>query len=52
MVPLAMTECTLVASINRGLKAIYASGGAISVLHKDAMAKAPIVRFGYAVRAA
>ncbi|BBH08130.1 hypothetical protein Prudu_020242 [Prunus dulcis] len=52
MVPLATTEGTLVASINRGLKAIYASGGAISVLHKDAMTRAPIVRFGSAVRAA
>ncbi|PQQ11943.1 LRR receptor-like serine/threonine-protein kinase ERL1 [Prunus yedoensis var. nudiflora] len=52
MVPLATTEGTLVANINRGLKAIYASGGAIIVLHKDAMTRAPIVRFGYAVRAA
>ncbi|RVX12328.1 3-hydroxy-3-methylglutaryl-coenzyme A reductase [Vitis vinifera] len=42
----------LVASTNRGCKAIYASGGATSVLLRDAMTRAPVVRFGTAKRAA
>ncbi|CAM8971837.1 unnamed protein product [Rhodiola kirilowii] len=52
MVPMATTEGCLVASINRGCKAIYMSGGASSVLLRDAMSRAPVVRFGSAKRAA
>lgn len=51
-VPMATTEGCLVASTNRGCKAIHLSGGASSVLLKDGMTRAPIVRFGTAKRAA
>ncbi|XWS54427.1 hypothetical protein CRYUN_Cryun10bG0088500 [Craigia yunnanensis] len=51
-VPMATTEGCLVASTNRGCKAIHLSGGATSVLLKDAMTRAPVVRFGTAKRAA
>ncbi|CAI9261037.1 unnamed protein product [Lactuca saligna] len=51
-VPMATTEGCLVASTNRGCKAIYVSGGATSVLLKDGMTRAPIVRFATAKRAA
>ncbi|KAF8014991.1 hypothetical protein BT93_H0705 [Corymbia citriodora subsp. variegata] len=50
-VPMATTEGCLVASTNRGCKAIYASGGARSVLLKDGMTRAPVVRFGNVKRA-
>ncbi|KAL3830554.1 hypothetical protein ACJIZ3_019356 [Penstemon smallii] len=51
-VPMATTEGCLVASTNRGCKAIYVSGGATCVLLKDGMTRAPVVRFSSAKRAA
>ncbi|XP_031384152.1 3-hydroxy-3-methylglutaryl-coenzyme A reductase 1-like [Punica granatum] len=51
-VPMATTEGCLVASTNRGCKAILMSGGANSVLLRDGMTRAPVVRLGSAKRAA
>ncbi|KAB2626268.1 U-box domain-containing protein 9-like [Pyrus ussuriensis x Pyrus communis] len=49
---LITTEGCLVASTNRGFKAINLSGGATSVLLRDGMTRAPCVRFNSAKRAA
>ncbi|KAM5573995.1 3-hydroxy-3-methylglutaryl-coenzyme A reductase 1-like [Rosa sericea] len=51
MVPMATTEGCLVASMNRGCKAIHLSRGADSQVYRDGMTRAPVVKFGSAVRA-
>ncbi|GJM86628.1 hypothetical protein PR202_ga02505 [Eleusine coracana subsp. coracana] len=51
-VPMATTEGCLVASVNRGCRAIAESGGAVSVLLRDAMSRAPAVKLPSARRAA
>jgi len=51
-IPMATTEGCLVASTNRGCKAITASGGCSAILLKDAITRAPCLRFPTAIRAA
>ncbi|XP_062072971.1 3-hydroxy-3-methylglutaryl-coenzyme A reductase 2 [Humulus lupulus] len=48
---MATTEGFLIASTNRACKAIHLSGGATSVLLRDGMTRAPVVRFNSAKRA-
>lgn len=43
--PMATTEGVLVASINRGCKAINSGGGAVTVLTADGMTRGPCVSF-------
>ena len=50
-VPLATTEGTLVASYNRGMKVIQASGGARCTVVGDAMQRAPVFVFANASQA-
>ncbi|WOK91958.1 3-hydroxy-3-methylglutaryl-coenzyme A reductase 3-like [Canna indica] len=50
-VPMATTEGCLVASTNRGCKAIAECGGAASVVLRDGMTRAPAVRLPSARRA-
>ncbi|XP_049398987.1 3-hydroxy-3-methylglutaryl-coenzyme A reductase 1-like [Solanum stenotomum] len=49
-VPMTTTEGCLMASTNRGCKAIFVSGGTDSVLLRDGMTRAPVVRFSTAKR--
>jgi len=51
-IPMATTEGCLVASTNRGCKAISVAGGCCSVVLKDAITRAPCVRMPSAMRAA
>ncbi|CAO2830733.1 unnamed protein product [Amaranthus hypochondriacus] len=51
-VPVATTEGCLVASANRGCKAVYLSGGSYSTVLRDGMTRTPVVRFKSAKRAA
>ncbi len=43
-IPLATTEGALVASVNRGCSAINRSGGALSFILHDGMARAPVLK--------
>lgn len=51
-VPLATTEGALVASANRGCRAIAQAGGCNAVITKNGMTRAPLVRLPSAMRAA
>ena len=51
-IPMATTEGCLVASTNRGCKAITAGGGATAVITRDGITRAPCVRLATAARAA
>ncbi|XP_062103823.1 3-hydroxy-3-methylglutaryl-coenzyme A reductase 2-like, partial [Humulus lupulus] len=50
-VPMVTTEGFLIASTSKACKAIHLSGGATSVLLRDDMTRAPVVRFNSAKRA-
>mmetsp|Transcript_11281 Transcript_11281/g.8282 ORF Transcript_11281/g.8282 Transcript_11281/m.8282 type:complete len:588 (-) Transcript_11281:772-2535(-) len=51
-IPMATTEGCLVASTNRGCKALSTAGGVSAIVLKDAITRAPCVRMPSAMRAA
>ncbi|MFH4975915.1 hypothetical protein AB6A40_002624 [Gnathostoma spinigerum] len=50
-VPLSTTEGALVASTNRGCRALLEAGGATARVYKDAMTRAPVLQFDNAMKA-
>jgi len=50
-VPMATTEGTLLASTNRGMKALLLSGGVTSCIYDDGMTRSPVVEFTSVVEA-
>ncbi|XP_054160374.1 3-hydroxy-3-methylglutaryl-coenzyme A reductase-like isoform X2 [Oppia nitens] len=51
-VPMATTEGCLVASTNRGCRALVMSGGVNSAVYKDGMTRGPVIHFPTAIRSA
>uniref|UniRef100_A0A0N4ZR44 3-hydroxy-3-methylglutaryl coenzyme A reductase n=1 Tax=Parastrongyloides trichosuri TaxID=131310 RepID=A0A0N4ZR44_PARTI len=51
-IPLATTEGALIASTNRGCRAVIESGGITSFVFHDGMTRAPVVKFNSIIEAA